>query len=111
MCLCNLAVLILQDIGERSLESSGDSATKARSMLAELGSAAPGFNADQAHVAILDELVECADRVRSAADTGNDSGGQAAFFLEDLLLHLATDAAMKIANHCRVGMCSERAAQ
>ena len=81
----DLAVLILQDVGEGSLQDAGRAALEAGCVLAESGSAAAGFDADEADLAVGDELVERADGVGSAADAGDDGGGQAAFLLEDLL--------------------------
>src|SRR3974390_2409000 len=111
MRLGDLAVFVLQDIGKRTLQNSGNSTTKTRGVLAKYSSATAGFDSDQAHIAILDEFVESADRVRSAADAGNHGSGKPAFLLKDLLLHLAADAAMEIANHGWIGVRSQRAAQ
>src|SRR5580658_6562711 len=107
----NLPVLILQHIGEGALQHTGRSAAKTDGMFAEFSPAPAGFNADQAHVSVCDELVEGADGIRAAAYAGNNGSWQAAFLFEDLLFHLDADAAMEVTHHGRVRMRTQRAAQ
>ena len=53
--------------------------TPGRPLPSERG--ACGLDADEAHVCVVEESVEDADRVRAAADAGDDGVGQAAFGL------------------------------
>ena len=54
--------------------------------------------------------MEQADRVRSAADAGDETVGQAAFRLLHLHARLVADHALKIAHHRRIGMRPRRRA-
>ena len=72
-----------------------------RPAAAERGRAG-GLDADQAHGLVGDEVVEHADRVRAAADAGDDGFGQPAFGGEDLLARLAADHALQLAHDLRV---------
>ena len=72
----DLSVLVLQHVGVGSLQHPGAAAFEARRVLAERVAAAAGLDADQLHLRVLDELVERADGVRSAAHAGDDRGGQ-----------------------------------
>src|SRR6202034_892519 len=70
-----------------------------------------GFDADEADFFVRDELVECADGVGAAANTGDNRGRQAVFFFENLRAGFAADDAMKVANHGRIRMRAENAAE
>ena len=54
---------------------------------------ARGLDADQPHARVVEEAGEHADRVRAAADAGDDRLGQRALGLEQLLARLAADHA------------------
>src|SRR5208283_1648765 len=99
MCKRNLPILILQHIRERALQHPRRSAAEAHRMLTQLGAAPTGLHANKAHLAVRNELIEGANGVRPAAYAGNHSRRQPAFLLENLLLHLAADAAMEIPHH------------
>src|ERR1017187_3420396 len=107
----DLTVRILQHVRECSLQPARRTALKAGRVLAKLLSAAAGFHADKAHLAVGNEFVECADGVRSPAYAGDDDRWQPAFLLQNLLLHLDADAAMEVAHHGGIGMRAESAAE
>ncbi len=81
----DLAVFILQNVGVRSLQNAWARAReslmrrKTCRVLAKLAAAAAGFDANHFHGLIAQELVEKANRVRSAADTGEKMSGQTRF--------------------------------
>ena len=52
MGLRDLAVLILQHVGIGALQNAGSAAAEAGRVLAQRGSAAAGFDADEPHVAV-----------------------------------------------------------
>ena len=60
------------------------------------------LDADQPDVRVVDEAVEDADRVRAAADAGDDRVGQPALGGEDLLARLVADHALQLADELRV---------
>src|SRR4051794_26435082 len=107
----DLAVVILKHIGISALQDARSTTAETCGMLAERGTAASGFDPDEPHLAILEELVECADSVGTAADAGDDGRRQSAFLLQYLFFDFNTDAAMKVAHHGWVRMSSERAAE
>ena len=73
-----LAVLVLQQVGERALKRSGRSAGERRRVPAGLDTVAGRLVADQPDPGVVDERVEDADRVRSATDAGGHRVGQPA---------------------------------
>src|SRR5208337_327706 len=95
----------------RSLQDAGPTAVEARRVLAQQVAASARLNANQLHLGVLDELVEDANCIRAAANTGNHRSWQATFGFEDLLARLPADDAMKVTHHRRVRMCSQHAAQ
>src|ERR1019366_9922239 len=100
----DLSILILQHVRIRALQHTRFATTKTRRMLAEFCPAATSLDADQPYLPVRDEFIERADCIGPAADTGDDSCGQSAFLLEDLLLHLDADHALKITHHRRIRM-------
>ena len=60
---------------------------------------AAGLEADQAHVGVVEERVEDADRVRAAADARRDDVGQATDQVEHLLARLHADDALQVPDH------------
>src|SRR5713226_4083392 len=112
----DLAVTILQDVGVSALQHAGARAGitlrggKARSVLAEFGAAAAGFDANHFYIGVAQESVEEANGVRSAADASEEMRRQALFCGEDLLASFEADDGLKIADHGRVRMRAEHGA-
>ena len=73
-------------------------------MLGAIEALAGGLDADQRDPLVVDEVGENADRVRSAADAGDDRVGQAAFDGEDLLARFLADDPLEFAHHQRKGV-------
>src|SRR5438045_6340120 len=80
-------------------------------MLSQTGTPSSSFDADQFHLSIRNEVVEHPHRIRSASNTGYDDVRQALFLSENLLARLTSNAAMKIAHHCGIGMCAKNRSQ
>ena len=59
------------------------------------------FTSNQANVLIRNKVIECADRIGTAADTGENGIRQSAFLLHKLFLDLFADNSLKITNHLR----------
>src|SRR5580693_5196552 len=95
----NLAVLILQDVGECALQHARCAALKTGSMLAERSAATSGLNADKPYLPVGDELVKGADRIRAAAYAGNHCVGQPSLFFKNLRFDFAADATVEVAHH------------
>jgi hypothetical protein len=66
-------------------------------VIAESLAAASSFDADEADFLVVQEVVEDSDRVRAAADAGDDGCWQFAFGFENLGAGIEADAGMKIA--------------
>ncbi len=107
----DVAIGVLEDVAARALEHARCTAGEARSVPTRLDPVTAGFDANQAHVAVVDERVEDAHGVTAAADARDDRGRQPADRLETLGSRLAADDRLKFANHQRVGMRSEHRAQ
>ena len=75
---------ILEHVRVGPLKNPGRAAAKTGSMFAQLIAPSAGLDTNQPDFLVFDEVVEDADGIGSAADTGNDCGGQLALGLEDL---------------------------
>src|SRR6202521_1724032 len=102
---------VLQQVGIGSLQHARQTAVKTPSMLSQALAASAGFDADELHWLVLDELVEDANRNRAPADAGRYRGGLDAFGFEDLGARLAADDFVKIAHHSRIRMSAKHAAK
>ena len=69
-----------------------------------------GFDADQLDGRVVDEGDEAADRVRAAADTGDDAVGKPPRGREDLLAGLVADHPLEVADERRVRGRADRGA-
>ena len=106
-----LPLRILQHERARALQHAGGAARESRRVTARADRFAAGLDADQAHVAIVDERVEDADRVAAAADAGDHRVRQSAGLLEDLPSRFPADHRLKLADHQRIRMRAERGAE
>src|SRR3984893_7047399 len=102
---------ILQQVGVGSLQHARRTTVKTGGMFAQTLAAPAGLDADELHPLFLEELMEDANRIRAAANAGDNRARQFAFDFEDLRARLAADAFMKIANHPRVRMSAQHAAE
>ena len=59
------------------------------------------FTSDQTNALIRNKVIECADRIGTATDTGENCIRQSALLLHKLFLDLLADNSLKIANHFR----------
>ena len=110
----NLAALILQDITHRALQNPGTTTAvciESGRMLAQATATPAGFDADHSHRLIAQERMKQSDRIRSAADAGNQTIRQTVLLFQDLRPRFPPDHALKIAHHQRIRMRSQRAAQ
>ena len=73
-------------------------------MLAGLDAVARRLDADHAHLGLVEERMEQADRVGAAADAGDQRVRQAPLLGRDLRAHLVADHALEVAHHRRVRM-------
>ena len=107
----DVAVLVLQHERARALQHAGAAAGEARRVPPADDRLAAGLDADQPHVAVVEERVEDADRVAAAADARDDRVGQPAGLLEDLRARLAADHRLELAHHQRIRMRPEHGAE
>src|SRR5436190_3224420 len=80
-------------------------------MIAQFLAAAAGFNADQLYFFVSDEIVKDPDRIRPTTDAGNYGSWKFPFRLHNLRASLTADDFMEVADHRRIGMRAEHAAQ
>ena len=90
----DLAVGVGEDRGARAVQDAAAAGAEARR--------AGRLDADEAHVGVVDEGVEGADRVRAAADARDDDLGQPALGGEELLARLVADHALEVAHELGV---------
>src|SRR5271166_3026062 len=100
----DLPRLVLQHVGIRSLQHARAAAVETRGVLAQRVATSSRLDANQFHLAVLQELVEKADCVRTAADAGDERSWQPALGFENLLASLLADDAVEVAHHGRVRM-------
>ena len=93
---CDLAVFILAEIGLHAVENAQPAGVDGGSCFKGIDAAACRLAADQAHILILDEMVEAADGIGTAAHAGDDGIGQPAFLFQHLLLDLLGDDRLEI---------------
>ncbi len=106
-----LAVFVLQQVGERPLERAGRATGEGRRVPTGLDAVAGRLVADQPHAGIVDERVEDADRIRSAADAGGHRVGQPARLVEHLRAGLQPDHPLEVTHHHRERVRSGRGAE
>src|SRR5215469_2424957 len=92
----------------RTVQNAGSAAREPRCVKAKFRATPACFDADQLYGCVTQESVENSDRVAAAADAGKDGIRQAFLTLQDLAPRLLADYAMKITNHHRIRMRSER---
>ena len=86
----DLAVVVGEHRRARAVQHAGAAAAEARR--------ARRLDADEPHVGVVEEAGEDADRVRAAADAGDDRVGQPALGREDLLARLVADHPLQLAD-------------
>src|SRR6266853_3375063 len=100
----NLAIRVLQDVRVGALQDARQTSAQTSGVFADLVAASAGFNANQLYPLVAEKLIENANRVRAASDTGDDGGRQLAFRFQDLCAGFATDHGMKVAHHRGIRM-------
>src|ERR1700674_1351603 len=102
--LDDLPVLVLQQVGAIAVQHAGRTCGKGRRVTSGSDALARCLHADQLDALVREIGIKDAHRVRAAADAGDDHVRLAADHFRHLLQALATDHALEIANHHRVGM-------
>src|SRR5208283_2474002 len=89
--LGDLAVVVLQEVGERAVQHARLAPRHRRAVLSAREPVAGSLDAIEPHRALADEAMEGADRVRAAADAGQHRVGKASLPLLDLKSDLLAD--------------------
>ncbi len=97
--LDGLAVGVLQDVREGTVEDARDARREACGVLAARDALATRLEADEAHRFVVDEAVEDADGVGPAPDAGEHGVGKASDEVEHLLARLDPDDPVEVADH------------
>src|SRR5437660_6346912 len=103
----DLSRIVLKHVRVSPLQDSRRPAAETRCMLSQIGTAPTGFNSNQLHLLVGKEFIDDPHRIRASSHAGNYSVREPACLLQDLLAGFTADAAMKIANHYRIGVSSE----
>src|SRR5487761_1734848 len=106
----HLAVLILHEVAVRTVQHAGTAAVQRRRMFLGVEAAPGRLDTDQAHVAVVEEGGEHADRVAAPADAGDDRGGQTAEAGQHLGAGLVTDHPLEAAHQRGVRVGADAAA-
>ncbi len=99
--LDGLAVLVLQQVAARAVQDAGAAALDRCRVALGVDAVAGGLVAVELHVGVVEEGVEDADRVRSAADAGRHGIRKPAGQLEHLRARLFADDLLEVAHHRR----------
>ena len=102
MRLDDLAVVVAQHVGAVAVQHAGAARGQRCGVVPGRDALARRFGADDAHVAVVEERMEDADRVAAAADAGGDRVRKAAVFGQHLRARLAADDGVEVADHARV---------
>ena len=107
-----LPCCVLQHERARALQHARGAAGEARGVTSRPDRFAAGFDADQPHVAIVDERVEDADRVAAAADARDHRVAAAARPARGSAARASrADHRLKFAHHQRIRMRAQRRAE
>ena len=71
VCLCDLPVIILQDIGLRAVQNADPTCRQRGSVFAGCQPLPGRLDPDEPHVAVIYEWIEDADGIAAAADAGH----------------------------------------
>src|ERR1700688_4559634 len=80
-------------------------------MFTQTIAATSGFNSDEFHSLVLNELKKNANRIRAATNAGDDSGRQLTFSLKNLGASFSSGYLVKIAHHCRIRVRAQHASK
>src|SRR5260370_32372954 len=104
MCGKRLSLTGWEEVGPHPVNAADRPASDSRRVPRGADPIAASFAADEADTRVADERVERADRVRAAADAGDDGVGQPAGFCSHLLPGLDADHPLEVAHHHRAPM-------
>src|SRR6266496_5422181 len=98
----DLTGLVLQYVRVCPLQNPRKSTVKSRGVIAQAVPTPACLDTDQLHFLVANKFVEDPDRIRPAADAGNDRIRQFSFSFHDLGPCLATNYGVKVTNHRRI---------
>ena len=101
---CNLTVFVLTEVRLHAVEDTQTAGGQGGSGLLGVDAASGSLAADELNALVLNEVVEGADGVGTAADTSNDGVRQTAFLLQNLLLDFLGNHSLKVTNDGRERM-------
>jgi len=102
MCLGDLAVGVLQQVGAVAVQHAGRAGRQRRRVPARGQARARGFDADEPRAGMRDVGIEQTHRVAAAAHAGNHGVGLAARLLGHLPQAFVADDALEVAHHHRI---------
>src|SRR5439155_768359 len=105
--LADLAVLVLKDERARAVEHAHLSADDRRGVMPGLDALATRLDADELHRRVVDERAEDPDGIGSTADARDDDVWRPANRRSRLVLGLASDDRLEVADHRRIWIRSD----
>src|SRR3954466_7405866 len=108
MRFADLALVVLKHERARPVQDADPSTDDRGGMLAAGDPFPTRLDSDELHVRIVDERAEDADRVRPAADAGDDNVGKPSELREALLARFAADHGLEVTDHRRIRMRTDR---
>ena len=101
---CDLAVFVLTEIGFHSVEDSKFSGCDSCCCLCCVYTTTCCLTSDQTNVFVIDEIVECSNRIGTATYTCKYCIWKSALFLKDLLFDFFGNNCLEITDDCREWM-------
>ena len=95
----NLAILVLQEERASALQYAEFAALESSGVFAVYDTLATRLDTAHRHRLVVEKRVKQADRVRAAADAGDEVIRQSFFLLENLTACLVADHALEVAHH------------
>ena len=93
---------VLQQIAQRAVQNSWRAFRERRGVMLRVESLSGRLYSDELNGRIVNKSVEHPDRVRAAADAGDDSRRKRSGLGQHLLPRLTTDDRLKVPHHARV---------
>mgnify|MGYP006936159980 CR=1 FL=1 len=96
---CNLAVIILQEIGFHAMEDTWPAAGNGRCRFSRIDAASSCLHPDELDRRIGDKIIKKPHGIAAAAYAGHGHVGQAPLFFQHLLAHFLANDFLEIADH------------
>lgn len=104
VCVLDLAVLVLEDVGADTMQHTFGAARKGSAVALSINAITAGFNAEELNGGVFGEGVKHADCVATASYASYDRIGEFSALLEHLGTGLVTDDRLESSDNCWEGV-------